>query len=258
MKLDVNTDSAIQLTAKLEKLSKSAFPSAVRNTLNEVAFQHKTLIPKVAKHKFQYSRNKTFFKAITGFEKANGNNVNNMQSVSGFNPNALNGRADKIIKNLEAQEKGGRIQGRKLINDPSSRVGGNIGRKVKNNARFENNSIHDSTEAFKYQMRKTGSRKSAYISAVASSVKSGKSSFLIKGGKKGKLSGMVYSISSFKTNLKSKKTTLKTKKIFGYKDDNSFTAKKHKFIEDSTRLVSKRIESIYQQKAEYQFKKYLR
>ena len=57
IKLDVNTDAAIQLTAKLERLSKSAFPSAVRNTLNEVAFEHKRLIPKVAKQKFKNERN---------------------------------------------------------------------------------------------------------------------------------------------------------------------------------------------------------
>ncbi len=41
MKLDVNTDSAIQLTAKLERLHRSSFPSAVRNTLNDAAFDMK-------------------------------------------------------------------------------------------------------------------------------------------------------------------------------------------------------------------------
>lgn len=258
MKLDVNTDAAIQLTAKLEKLHKSAFPSAVRNTLNEVADRHKALIPKVAKHKFKNERNKTFFRYITNYEKAKGFDVDKMVATSGLNPNALNGKAKKVIDNLEKQETGGKIKGRKLLSGKESRTGGSYSGKVKSRARFEKNDLHDSTEAFKYQLSKTGSRKSAYISAVASAVKNGSKNFLIKGGRKGKMSGMAYSIASAKTNLKTRKTTIKTKKLYGYISDNTFITKKHNFIADSRRIVIKNIDAIYVQKANFQFKKFLK
>ena len=77
MKLDVKTDASIQLTAKLEKLHRSAFPSAVRNTLNDVAFETKSLIPKKAEGKFTI-RQKNLFKRMSLVNKATGWNINNM------------------------------------------------------------------------------------------------------------------------------------------------------------------------------------
>lgn len=257
MKLDVNTDATKILTAKLEKLHKSAFPSAVRNTLNEVAFEHKRLIPKVAKHKFKNERNKTFFRAITNVEKATGFDVNKMKSISGLNPNALGGKAGKVIDNLDKQENGGAIKGRKLLSHPESRVGKSIGGRVQSGGRFEKNKLHDSTEAFKFQLGRSN-KKSAYLAAVASAIKHGNTKFIIKSGKKGKLSGMAYSISSYKSNLRTGKTVLKTKKVFGYISDNTFKTKKHSFIGDSRRMAISKIETIYKEKAEYQFKKYLK
>lgn len=257
MKLDVNTDAAIQLTAKLEKLSKSAFPSAVRNTLNELAFEHKKLIPKTAKQKFEYSRNKTLFNSITKVEKAHGFNVNKMKSITGLNPNSFGGKAKKLVDNLEKQEIGGTIKGRKLLNHPNSRTGNSIGGKVRNSDTFSNSNLHDSTEAFKFQLKRSN-KKSAYIAAVASSIKKGQNKFIIKAGRKGKLSGMAYSISGFKSNVKTGKTTLKTRKIFGYINNNTFNAKKRNFISDSTKIVVRKTELIYTEKAQYQFKKVLK
>ena len=258
MKLYVNTDATIILTAKLEKLHRSAFPSAVRNTLNEVADNHKKLIPKVAKHKFKNERNKTFFRAITNYEKATGFDVNKMTATSGLNPKALGGKASKVINNLEKQETGGKIKGRKLLAGSWSRSGNNLGGKVKSSSRFEKNDLHDSTEAFKFQLAKTGSKASAYISAVASAVKKGNKSFIIKSGRNGKLRGMAYQINKMKTNVKTRKTTLKTTKVYGYVSENEFTVKRKNFIGDSRRMVIKNIDKIYKEKAEFQFKKYLK
>ena len=41
MILNVNTDAVVALTNKLEKLHRSAFPVAVRSTLNSAAFDMK-------------------------------------------------------------------------------------------------------------------------------------------------------------------------------------------------------------------------
>ncbi|AGH07778.1 hypothetical protein CEPG_00030 [Cellulophaga phage phiSM] len=57
---NINNKEVISLTAKLERLNKSALPSAVRNTLNRAAFETKKNIPLVAASVFT-TRQKSFF-----------------------------------------------------------------------------------------------------------------------------------------------------------------------------------------------------
>lgn len=217
-----------------------------------MAFEHKRLIPKVAKQKFKNERNKTFFRAITNVEKAKGFDVNKMIAVSGLNPNALNGKSKKVIDNLESQESGGTVKSRKLLTHSDSRTSMSAKNKVKTVARFEKNEIHDSTEAFRYQMNKTKSRKSSFISAVYSAKKAGQKTFKIKGGRKGKITGMVYQIMSIN------KKRVKVRKLYTYSTKTEFTVKANNFIRDSRRLAIKKTEKFYQNNAEFQFKKYLK
>lgn len=125
MKLNVNTDASIQLTAKLEKLHKSAFPSAVRNTLNDVAFETKKLIPKKAEGNFTI-RQKNLFKRMSLVQKAQGWNVNGMSSKVG-----LDGSKGSLSDGLEKQETGGNLQGRKLTPHNMGRISGNYAKKLK-------------------------------------------------------------------------------------------------------------------------------
>lgn len=110
MRLDVNIDGAIQLTARLEKLNRSAFPVAVRSTLNDMAFEAKKNIPNQASQKFTI-RQKNLFKRFSGVEKAKGYSVNNMQASVGIVDNGK----PKLAKGLATQETGGNLRGRKLI-----------------------------------------------------------------------------------------------------------------------------------------------
>lgn len=126
MRLDVNTDASIALTAKLEKLHKSAFPSAVRNTLNEVAFISKTLVQKKTDDTFTI-RQKNLFKRFTVVEKAKGFNVNQMVSRVG-----IDGTTNpKLSQGLEKQETGGVISGRRLIAHDKGRVSSSSKKKIK-------------------------------------------------------------------------------------------------------------------------------
>lgn len=126
MKLDVNTDAAIQLTAKLEKLHRSAFPSAVRNTLNDMAFEAKKQIPIEAKDQFTI-RQKNLFNRFSVVEKASGFNVSSMVSKVGIDGSKLT----KVAEGLEKQETGGTITGSKLIPNDKARVSGSYAKKVK-------------------------------------------------------------------------------------------------------------------------------
>jgi hypothetical protein len=130
MRLDVNTDASIQLTAKLEKLHRSAFPSAVRNTLNDVAFESKKLIPQKASSEFTI-RQKNLFKRMSLVEKAQGWNINNMVSKVG-----IDGTKGSLSEGLEKQETGGNLQGRKLTPHNLGRVSGNYAKKLKTKNQF--------------------------------------------------------------------------------------------------------------------------
>lgn len=125
MKLNVNTDAAIQLTAKLEKIHRSAFPSAVRNTLNDVAFNAKKLVPKKADDNFTI-RQKNLFNRMTLVNRASGFNVNGMRSAVG-----IDASKGSLSDGLEKQETGGTIVGRKLIAHDMARTSNSKAKKVK-------------------------------------------------------------------------------------------------------------------------------
>lgn len=131
MKLDVNTDAAIQLTAKLERLHKSAFPSAVRNTLNDTAFEAKKIVPKIANEKMTI-RQKNLFSRFTIVEKAKGFDVRNMASKVGIDGSTKS----KLADGLEKQETGGNVNSRKLIAHDKGRISGSYGKKLKSKNQF--------------------------------------------------------------------------------------------------------------------------
>jgi len=82
--LNVNTNEVVKYTVKLEKLTRSAFPSAIRGALNKSAYDLKTkTMPKEARSTF-VERDPRFFIANSKFENATGFNINAMKSSVGF------------------------------------------------------------------------------------------------------------------------------------------------------------------------------
>ena len=215
MKLDVNTDASIQLTAKLEKLHRSAFPSAVRNTLNDVAFETKSLIPKKAEGKFTI-RQKNLFKRMSLVNKATGWNINNMISKVG-----IDGTKGSLSDGLEKQETGGNLKGRKLTPHNMGRISSSYEKKLK----------------VKNQFSKIGK-----IGTAKKRVKGSKYFRIDKGSK-----GTIF-----------EKKGKKIIPIFNYRSNPVTNLKKQPFIEPSAKDAIKKMESLYQKNAEFQFKKYLK
>lgn len=135
MRFNVNTDEVVRFTNKLEKLNKSAFPVAIRGTLNDAAYNVKTdTMPISARNTFKH-REKNFFKANSKFEKAVGFNISAMHSDVGFYENRLKNQGHNYaVSDLEQQEYGGSIGGKALIPMKAARVSG-MG-KVRANARM--------------------------------------------------------------------------------------------------------------------------
>lgn len=238
--IDVNNDAVIGLTAKLESLHRSAFPSAVRNTLNNAAFETKKLVPKVASQKF-ITRNKSFFKAFTVVDKAVGFNINNMKSTTGIDSS----KGSRIADGLVAQENGGNVKSGKLIAHDDARVSKSKSKKVSGRNKHNKVNYHDATSAFKAHR---GTRKSKFVAAVHSASKSGKNHMMLKTGSR----GMVYQISGVKGSK------FKVKKLYSVRNTKKSRVQGVGFMKKSGQLASKKIHQFYKDNAEFQFKKALR
>lgn len=112
----IESKSVDELAGKLQQISRSSFPVAIRQTLNSAAFDvKKTTMPKESEKAFE-NRSKNFFKANSKVIQANGFNVNTMQSEVGFYENNLkNQPTNYTVKDLEQQENGGKIDGRSFV-----------------------------------------------------------------------------------------------------------------------------------------------
>tara|TARA_R110002167_G_scaffold110087_4_gene280357 strand:+ start:18441 stop:19124 length:684 start_codon:yes stop_codon:yes gene_type:complete len=128
---NINTDAAVVMTNKLEKLHRSALPVAIRRTLDGAAFdvKQRTLLSTTAKT-FE-NRKKTFFKSKSRVFKAKGFNVKTMKSMIGF----IDG--DKqAVDDLEKQERGGSIRGRTFIPLDSARISNSLKKNVRKKNRI--------------------------------------------------------------------------------------------------------------------------
>jgi hypothetical protein len=114
--LRIESKSVDELAGKLQQISRSSFPVAIRQTLNSAAFDvKKTTMPKESEKAFE-NRSKNFFKANSKVIQANGFNVNTMQSEVGFYENKLkNQSTNYAVKDLEQQENGGNGERRSFV-----------------------------------------------------------------------------------------------------------------------------------------------
>lgn len=215
---DVNTDSAIALTAKLEKLHRSAFPVAVRSTLTNAAFETKKLIPKAAGAKFTI-RQKNIYKKFIIVDKAKGFDLDKMVATVGVDGNAKRGK--KVAEGLAIQETGGVVHGRKLLPMDQARISGSYGKKLRTKNRFSKINI-----------------------ATPRNRKPGTKHILIKKGS----GGTVFDVSGRKS----------WKPIFTYRKTNKTKLNARPVLRPSARVAAKKMNRFYAINAEKQFKRLLK
>jgi len=248
LKLDVNTDATIILTAKLEKLHKSAFPSAVRNTLNQCAFDMKSKeIPNSASKNFNLkSGTKTLIKKSLIVDKAQGFDVKRMKSVVGFgNPN--NPLLKAFINGLEKQEKGGTFDNglRYLKGARGGRVNGRV--RLKNY--YDKSKVISGRSKMK---RGKGTKKSKFVARAYAAHSSGKMMFI--DAMKGNFLAKVKSISKDSKG----KLKIKLNLMMMDREDKPSKVKATNFVQEAGQNQFKKIEKIYKEKADFQFKKHLK
>ena len=108
----------------MNDIRQTLLPKAIRNTLNDVAFNTRRRVPEVAQGEFTV-RNKSLFKAFIFVNKSVSGSIDSMQSEVGiFNRN------DKTAEGLAKQEVGG-VADRGLIPMDMARISSSPAKKVR-------------------------------------------------------------------------------------------------------------------------------
>jgi hypothetical protein len=136
MQIIINTSSFEEHAKKLKKISKSAFPAAVRQMLNDAAYDLKTKTMPDQSRKDFTNRQDNFFKANSSYEKATGNNISTMKSTVGFVGGGLKGQNNRAVDDLEEQEQGGQLEKKSFIPMNAARKSGSLKSLVRPNARL--------------------------------------------------------------------------------------------------------------------------
>jgi hypothetical protein len=240
MILDVNTNANIILTAKLERLNRSAFPSAVRSTLNDAAFEMKKKnILESAKLNMTV-RNPAFFRKYTGVKRASGFSVKGMYSEVGFSPiNELKSR--KALEGMESNEVGG------ADNDGAMYVGKTRGSRglVKRSERFKKGNL-----ATGYKNAKKG--KSNMMRLVSSKMENKPVFINTKNGR------FLVKVNSISSGRKDKKVDIKLDFLMRHRKKHTAHARATHFNKEAAIRTSKQMEGFYNKNATFQFNKVLR
>jgi len=247
---NVNTDAAIILTAKLERLNKSAFPSAVRSSLNDASFAMKQKeILGSAKHNMKV-RNPSFFRKFTGVEKAKGFNVNSMYSQVGFintDPNPIKGK--KAIEGMESNEVGGTDKTGAMYLG-KARGQNSLKRRVKMEKRYDRKKL---AQGHQKSIRNPKNKGQSTVMAMMAGWQEGKPVFIrAKSG-----IGYVVEVKSV-FNMATGKRDFKVDFLMRSRKKKEAKAKATHFNQEAAIKTSKQIEGFYLKNSEYQFNKVLK
>lgn len=236
MEVVINTDAAHGYAKKLIEMRKSAFPTAIRNTLNSVAFDVKTKTMPVEVKKF-INRQENFFRANSKVERAMGLDINTMSSKVGFvSTNLKLGANNYAVKDLEEQESGGSIGGKSFIPiDEFARSGANNRGLVKPNARLSR--IKNMVDA-KAMPGKSNRQK--FIQAAATV---GQGGFVLYENKVWRIDSRVVS------NLKTRKVQFKSNPIYTFKRGRTIRVKSTHFMKTASFQSARKMESFFMQYA---------
>lgn len=236
--LNINTDEVVKYTLKLEKLTKSALPVAIRGSLNDAAFDVKlNTMPAKAESVF-INRTKNFFRANSKVESATGFNINTMKSEVGFYENRLADQATNFaVKDLERQEHAGKIEGKTFIPTPFARSGGTKRGLVKPNLR----------------LKKIRAKGIVDVSKLVGF--SQKSKFQFASHSAGVGGFVLYKNILWQINSLRKKANISRTPIYSVKKNRSVKVKQTNFMKSASLQSAKKIEEFYIKRAKVQIEK---
>ena len=249
----VDTKEIELFASKLKTLPKQAFPSAVRNTLNSLAFDVKQRSLPISARKNFVNRSPNFFKANSAVKKANGFNVQTMHSIVGMSEDKLKNKSTNYaVKDLEQQEHGGTIKSKTFIGMNPSRVGNSWNKVVRRQLSIDE--IADKS----IKTRSVNSRRNRGGKQVA--VKSEKQKFVVAlhVAKKGGFIMTENAIFRVNSLNKTKTGQFKLSKLYSKKTNRTVKVKATHFMDEAKYHTMKKVEKIFKENSEFQFQKHLK
>jgi len=247
--LNINTSEIVAFTAKLERMHRSNLPIAVRETLNTIALKEikQNSLLKTASKKFDDRSNGSFFRSNSKVVFAKGFNVSQMKAVVGMSTDKKTGKSGQSAKDFEEQESGGSIGGRSFIPLEASRTSNSWNRKPKRAYRIADikEKIIDSKDNIK--------GRSDAEKWVLSSIYAGVGGLVI--GTKESPDGNRFVFKINKIFREENKTIVAhSKALFAYKKNRSVKVQPTRFMETSTLIGIKKLNSTFVKEAEKRFK----
>jgi hypothetical protein len=234
--LKIDSNELIKATRKLELLNRSAFPVAVRGTLNSAAYEMKQQTIDITTRENFTIRKATFFKANSKVVQATGFDVNQMQATVGFTGNS------QAVEDLQQQETGGTILGRAFIPLNTARTGNSNTKLVRSSNRIKGIRIIDAR-------KNKGNAAQQFIQAAK---RANVGDFILANYQDRTI---LWRLNSLNRNSDG---SFKLTGIYSY--DKGRSAKIDKathFMQKATLLVQPKIADMYLQQAERQFAKAL-
>lgn len=248
IEFEIDTKEIRKFADRLGSLHRSAFPSAVRSTLNGAAFDmKKTTLLTSAKQNFE-ERSKNFFKANSKVIPASGWNVDTMKATTGMK--SLNGN-NYAVDNLEQQEEGGTIDKKTFIAGSAARVGG---RGVPRRQMRIDRVADESIKAYNIRTRRSRSGKQV-------AVKSEREQFTIAVNLAGKGGFVMTKAAIFRVNSlrKTKRgNKFKLSLIYDKKPGRKVNVKATHFMKEAAMKSRAKMPEIFRKEADYQFHKHLK
>jgi len=259
MQFSIDMSNLKDYSKKLKSLSRSAFPVAIRKTLNDAAFNTKLkTIPKKADSTFK-KRQPNFFKANSKVVPAQGFNVNTMKADVGFFSNKLRGKNNAAVKDLEQQEHGGAIERKTFIAEEGAREGANG--LVKANRRLGKLpsltgkvAVASSMGMVRSKMRTIKSKKQRFIRAAFLAKK--KFGGYVLGNKNNNGSRTLSIITSISSN-KSGDVKFKRTALYNVNKGRAVKVKSTNFMKRASYESSLEMNKMFVANAQLQFKKHL-
>lgn len=258
MQFSIDISNLQHLSKQLKSLSKSAFPVAIRKTLNDAGFNTKLkTIPKSANKNFK-KRQPNFFSANSKVIPAIGFNVQTMKSEVGFYSNSLRGNNNRAVKDLEEQEHGGLIEKKDFIAEDGARA--TPGGLVKPNRRLGKMpsltgkvAIASSMGMVRGKMRTIKSKKQRFIRA-AFMAKKKFGGYLLgnKNNNGSKTLSIITAISGGGGNFQFKRTPL-----YNVNKGRAVKVKETNFMKRASYESSLQMNKMFISNAQLQFKKHL-
>jgi hypothetical protein len=243
MKLNINTDATVAFTNKLEKMHKSALPSAVRGALNMAVNDVKTNTMPATAGKAFTNRQPNFFKANSKFENASGFNIASMKASVGFVETGLKGN-NYSVKELEDQEYGGTIHNKSFIPKIFARKGG-----ARNGLVKPSNRLSGITNIIKAKNSKGKNDREKFVIA---SVVAGKGGFVL-------YKDILWRIDSLaKSNIKKRFAIVKRTPLYSFRKGRNVKVQQTGFMRKASLESASKLEDFYIKEAERQFQKFKR